>query len=148
MTFYLDTSALVKRYIQEFGSDRIQEITSASDGLFISLITYVEVIAALSRRGKESSAMKSAMAQALSTFRDEFDQRAFRTVAPTKTLLLAASALAQKHYLRGYDAIQLASVIRVAELLRTQGISDLVFVCADHELLHAAGSENISIEAI
>ncbi len=148
MPFYLDTSALVKRYTQESGSERVQEITSASDALFISLVTYVEVVAALSRRSKESRLMKNAMAQALAIFRDEFGQRAFRTVAPTKTLLLTAANLAVKHYLRGYDAIQLASVLKVAELQRETGIATVIFVCADVELNAAANAEGLTIEAL
>ena len=148
MAFYLDTSALVKRYIQESGSDRVQNITNLSDSLFISLITYVEAVAALTRRSKESRMMKSAMTQALATFRNEFDQRFFRTIAPTKTLLLNASKLAEKHYLRGYDAIQLASVVTVVEYLRGQGVLNLVFVCADVELIIAAKAEGLTVEAI
>lgn len=51
MNFCLDSSALVKLYIDEVGSDRIKEIVfSEKNNVFISKITGAEVVAAFSRR--------------------------------------------------------------------------------------------------
>lgn len=53
MNFYLDSSALVKLYIDEVGSDRIKEIVfSEKNNIFISKIAGAEVAAAFSRRNR------------------------------------------------------------------------------------------------
>lgn len=56
-TYFLDTSALVKRYVPETGSNWIQSITdgAANYDLTISEITWVELHSALSRRQREGS---------------------------------------------------------------------------------------------
>lgn len=51
MNFYIDSSALVKLYIEEVGSERMRSIIFADkNNLFISKITGAEVAAAFSRR--------------------------------------------------------------------------------------------------
>lgn len=56
-----------------------------------------------------------------------------------RTLLTAATGLAAKHGLRGYDAVQLASGLRAADVTRATG-----FVCLDGELTAAATSEGLT----
>ena len=55
--YFLDSSALVKRYVPETGSAWIQTIADAATGnlLIISRITWVEVLSALARRQREGS---------------------------------------------------------------------------------------------
>ncbi|HEY9706764.1 MAG TPA: type II toxin-antitoxin system VapC family toxin, partial [Oculatellaceae cyanobacterium] len=55
--YFLDSSALVKRYVPETGSAWIQAIADAATGnlLIISRITWVEVLSALARRQREGS---------------------------------------------------------------------------------------------
>lgn len=50
--YFLDTSALIKRYIPEVGTNWIQALTAQSSGhvLFISRITSVEMMSAIARR--------------------------------------------------------------------------------------------------
>jgi hypothetical protein len=50
--FYLDSSPWVKRYYQERGSDRVQELFAADDGLACSALGVVEVVATLARQCK------------------------------------------------------------------------------------------------
>ena len=55
--YFLDSSALVKRYIPEIGSAWLNAIASPSTGnlIIISRITWVEVLSALARRQREGS---------------------------------------------------------------------------------------------
>jgi predicted nucleic acid-binding protein len=57
VTYYLDSSALAKRYLVETGSAWIRSITAPAAGkvLIISRITLVEVSSALSRRYRQAS---------------------------------------------------------------------------------------------
>ncbi|MBI5593864.1 MAG: type II toxin-antitoxin system VapC family toxin [Deltaproteobacteria bacterium] len=50
MNFYIDSSAIVKLYIDEVGSERVKDIAfSEENNIFISKITGAEVVAAFSR---------------------------------------------------------------------------------------------------
>ena len=55
--YFVDTSALVKRYVLEVGSDHIQAITNPTTGNFITIsqLTWIEVLSAFSRRQREGS---------------------------------------------------------------------------------------------
>jgi predicted nucleic acid-binding protein len=55
--YFFDSSALVKRYVNETGSGWVQTITDAATGheIYIARITTVEVIAALVRRARSGN---------------------------------------------------------------------------------------------
>ena len=53
MIHYLDTSALVKRYVAEPGSDRVQELFRLSPGPAVSRLAVVETAGAICRRARE-----------------------------------------------------------------------------------------------
>lgn len=55
--YFLDTSALVKRYVLETGTDWILNLTdvSAGNNIAIAQISWVEVLSALSRRRREGT---------------------------------------------------------------------------------------------
>ncbi|MBI3801180.1 MAG: hypothetical protein HY268_29940 [Deltaproteobacteria bacterium] len=57
-----------------------------------------------------------------------------------------AVELTQRHRLRGYDAVQLATALVTAETMQTQNLSAPFFVAADGDLLTAAAAEHLSIE--
>lgn len=56
-----------------------------------------------------------------------------------RTLLAIATELVGRHGLRGYDAVQLASGLRAADVTGAPG-----FVCLDHELNAAAAGEGLT----
>ena len=49
MIIYLDTSALLKQYIQEAGSEEVETLLASADSTGTSLLTYVEMASAISR---------------------------------------------------------------------------------------------------
>ena len=55
--YFLDSNALVKRYVPELGSEWIQALADSGTGniLIIARITWVEVLSALARRQREGS---------------------------------------------------------------------------------------------
>ncbi|MBI2302061.1 MAG: type II toxin-antitoxin system VapC family toxin, partial [Armatimonadetes bacterium] len=50
MVVYLDSSALVKRYLLETGSTWLEQLLTTADDVYLSRITVVEVTAAIARR--------------------------------------------------------------------------------------------------
>lgn len=140
--YFLDSSAVMKRYVQEIGTVWVRALTASGTGNFFYLarITDVEVTAALARRrGQPGLSVVQAVA-ALRQFRRDFGQD-YRVVEITIALLQRAAQLADTHALRGYDAVQLAVALDVHA--RDQA---LVLVSADAELNAAATAEGLRVE--
>jgi len=140
--YFLDSSAVMKRYVQETGTVWVRAMTASGTGNFFYLarITDVEVTAALARRrGQPGLSVVQAVA-ALRQFRRDFGQD-YRVVEITIALLQRAAQLADTHALRGYDAEQLAVALDVHA--RDQA---LVLVSADAELNAAATAEGLRVE--
>lgn len=130
---FFDTSALVKYYIEEAGSAWVtQLITEPHAQNYIAYVTGVEMTAVLARR-KLSASLKQ--------FEDDFAHGYRRLTLPEATLEHART-LARQHKLRGYDAIQLASVLALAEAL---GHANVEFICADIELVAAARRQRLHV---
>jgi predicted nucleic acid-binding protein len=141
---FFDSSALVKRFASEIGSAWVNSIIRPSAGhqIHIAAISGVEVVAVPTRRSRALSA--GAPGVALQQFRRELANR-YRIVGVTTVLILNAMLLAERHALRGYDAVQLAALAVDAER-RSVRLPALTLVCADSELNAAAQSEGLAVE--
>ena len=106
---YLDTSALLKRYIREQGSDELSEWISASSITGTAKITYAEMAAALAKLERMQWVSSDDAYIAWQNFQEEFPFLAH--VKITDTVILLAGDLAMEHGLRGYDAVHLAAAL-------------------------------------
>jgi predicted nucleic acid-binding protein len=141
--YFLDTSALVKRYVAETGSETVTEIVnSANVSIVIADITRAEFVSALARRAREGSvsqeqrdALKAAFAVHLA---HEY------IIAPLQPAhVTAACGLVERHALRAYDAVQLAVALSVRDLLAAA--DGLTFLSADPRLNAAARVEGLLV---
>lgn len=57
-----------------------------------------------------------------------------------------ARALLDRHPLRAYDAVQLASAIRSNQVLLDEGLPSLVFLSADNRLISVTMAESLSTD--
>jgi predicted nucleic acid-binding protein len=75
--YFLDSSALVKRYVTETGSDWIRVLTdpAARSPLIIARIPWVEVLSALARRQREGSITAGDVTRAIETFSYDLDMQ-------------------------------------------------------------------------
>ncbi len=105
--YYLDSSALVKRYVAEIGTAWVTGLMDPAAGnlLYIARLTGVEVVSALARRLRSGSLSAVHAAAALTLFRADFRTR-FHIVAIRAGLVNQAMRLAERHFLRAYDAVQ------------------------------------------
>jgi predicted nucleic acid-binding protein len=144
--YFIDSSALVRRYVIETGTAFVTDITDpgASHHMYVARITGVEVIAALARRGRGGDVSADALAAALDQLRREFATQ-YRIVEMTSALLSDAMRLAETRALRGYDAVQLAAALRVNTECVALGLSSTL-VSADGDLNTAARAEGLSVE--
>jgi hypothetical protein len=82
-------------------------------------------------------------AAAITLFKSDF-QNEYQVIEVTEPLIDRAVTLAEKHALRGYDAVQLAAAVELHILLTTSGLPPLTFVVADAALLVSATAEGLT----
>jgi len=142
--YFLDTSALVKRYIAEIGSNWVKVITNpaVSNDLAISQITWVEVLSALSRRQREGSLSADDFNSVFQYFSNDFDTQ-YRVIEVDQALIQSAGQLVIQYPLRAYDAVQLASALRVQSIFSQIPNMQLIFLSADNRLLNIAHSQGL-----
>jgi uncharacterized protein len=131
---YFDTSALVKLYLAEDGSDQAMTLFDAAEVAIVNALAFVEVRAALAAAVRAGRLHPDALATAkedLQTLRETF------AVIDPGGVLDAAADAAERYALRAYDAVHLASALAVAA-------SDLVFVSWDADLSAAAARAGLA----
>ena len=138
--YYLETSALVKLYIQEPGTERLLRLASASaeNRFAILSIAQAEFHSAVRRRTRDGDIDGAAAAQLLESLDGHVRTRFLRQNVNDVVLDLACGLIG-KYPLRAYDAIQLAGCL----VLRSAAPEQPVFSCAYHLLLEAAESEGL-----
>jgi uncharacterized protein len=148
---FFDSSATVKNYIVETGTNWVKSIfiTIPKTEIYMASITEVEVVAAFSRRRKGNTLSLTDANTAINQFTSDFS-RDFNTVEVNPKIISLAVQLADKHSLRGYDAVQLASALEIYSRLILIGvdfnITPFTFVSADNELNSAALLEGLGVE--
>jgi predicted nucleic acid-binding protein len=146
-SYFVDTSALCKRYIAEVGSTWVRSILDPTTGatVFIARVTTVEMVAAITRRERGGALTPVDATTAHAAFRIDLAQE-YQVVEVTETLATQAMRLAETHGLRGYDAIQLAAALTIQTLRVTQQLPAMTLISADSELNAAAMAEGLTVE--
>ena len=135
MTVYLDTSSLVKLYVDEPGTDAVRELIASAAVVATSCVAYTEARAALARRRRERVLPPREFTTAKRAF--ETDWPRLFTVEVTRTLCHEAGELAERYHLRAYDSIHLAAF---AEVARAADVRTTWFSSFDGPLNRAAAS--------
>lgn len=136
MIYFLDTSALVKRYLPEPGSDQVRSLFRRRRRIAVSRIAYAELLAAVSRACREGAVTEAARDSVFAAVKRDF---AVLHVTEVKRSLIEKTALlVLRHPLRAYDAVQLASALTWQE--RGAAVD---FWGADGVLVDAARREHL-----
>jgi predicted nucleic acid-binding protein len=136
---YLDTSALIKLYVEEDESIFVEDAVQAAETTATSIITYVEARSAFSRRRRDGSLILADYHRVVRELDREW-QRYF-VIPVTDSLVKSAGSLAETHALRDYDAIHLASADFFQEKIR----EPVTFGCWDSRLETAARRERLQL---
>ena len=140
--YYLETSALVKLYVYENGTERLVSLAADPGHRFAILsLAQVEFRAAIRGQQRRGVVSKSDADELTDSFRQHAEGR-FLVQPFTDSLLDVASALIDGYPLRGFDAMQLAGYLMLRSV---SGAEEPVFVCADKALLSAARNEGCPI---
>ncbi|MGE0820489.1 MAG: type II toxin-antitoxin system VapC family toxin [Candidatus Binatia bacterium] len=145
--YFLDNSALVKRYIHERGSAWLQTLCQRSrpEDLYIARIAGAEVVSAIARRGRAGHLSSQALTAALDRFQQDFAS-GYEIIEISPAIIDRAMSLARTHFLRGYDAVQLAIASGLHLLRQALGLPILTLVSADTDLNAAATAEGLGVE--
>jgi predicted nucleic acid-binding protein len=144
-SFYLDASALAKRYVPETGSPLVDAILDRvpRPGLYILNIGAGEVVSIFVRKRNAGIISDAEFAQALLDFEADIVRAAAVNKVPVgNRLATSAFPLIVTHSINSTDAVILRSALAIAHKLR-QGGDDLVLVASDQRLLHAARAEGL-----
>ena len=133
---YLDTSALIKRFVVEKGSPLIRTLLTQG-GVATAKIAYAEIYAGLTRKQRDGHVPAGQYALICRQFED--DWKAYIRVDLQDDILVLDRDLIQRHPLRGFDAIHLASALS----LKTALGEEVTFAAADDRLLRAARAERL-----
>jgi uncharacterized protein len=141
--YYLETSALVKLYVREPGTERVLALATRSGEhrLAILDLSQVELRSAIRRRERVGDVPTPVANELLATFKAHVEGR-FVIQKITDFVLDIASLLVDRHALRAFDAIQLAGYVVLKSSTRTDTPT---FVCSDKALLIAARQEGMVI---
>lgn len=137
--YYLETSALVKLYVYEDGTERLLSLTASDAGHRFAILSLaqVEFHAAIRRRQRGGELAASAADDLIESFRQHSEGR-FLMQPFSDSLLDVALELIDGYALRGYDSMQLAGYLMLRSI---SGAEEPIFVCADQALLKAARNE-------
>lgn len=145
--YFLDTSAILKRYVEERGSDWVTRICAQND-IVVSALTYAEIASSVARRHREGSLGLTRPTAVLDLYGD--DTQAIwviavrsRVVRDAADLLLQSPAAIT---LRAFDALQLACARHAQSRAIRRGAGNLTFVSSDHRLLAAAEWAGLAVD--
>ncbi|MGH3087485.1 MAG: type II toxin-antitoxin system VapC family toxin [Gammaproteobacteria bacterium] len=143
--FFLDSSALVKRYLTETGTLWVDTLTDPSAGntIVVAEITLVEVAAALAARHRAGAITLEERDEAVDLLHEHYDAE-YRITPVSREILDRAVSLTQNHRLRGYDAVQLATALTTNNSLAEADLPELTLVAADEDLVSAARAEGLT----
>ena len=147
MIYYMDSSCLVKRYVNEIGSGWVLSITDpvAGNEIYTVRITGVEVVSAISRRKRDGTIVSADAAMVIATLKNDLLNE-YQIIEVTEQLVNRAMTLAETYSLRGFDAVQLAGACEVQALCIASGVPPLSFLSADGGLNTAAIAEGLSVD--
>jgi len=133
---YLDTSSLVKLYLDEVSSDTVRAWCEDADLVATTVIAYPEAMATLARRWRQGDLSREALDELASRLGEEWST--LLTLAVDEG---AAGELPLRHALRGLDAIHVAAALT---LLRdaTPGV-EVQFSSFDRRQCDAARAEGL-----
>ena len=146
--YFLDTSALVKRYVAEIGSAWVTALCDPAVGhtIVISQAALVETVATLCRKAHDGVISPQDRDHMIASFRRDV-RRSYSLECVTTALYTRAGDLCRTHRLRDYDAVQLAGALTLRDrpVLSALGLSP-IFVTANPTLLSFATLEGLTAD--
>lgn len=139
MILYLDTSALVKLYVEESSSQRVSRSVSDAKAAAASVLAFVETRSAFARLFREKALKEESFVELKSDFLSDWPN--YVRVGLLPIIVERAAELAEAFSLRAYDSVHLASAIYLQDSLD----EEIQFGCFDRRLNQAAKALGMSV---
>lgn len=142
MIYFLDTSALVKRYLSEAGSAYVRRLFHRTGVTFYqTFLTPLETTSALYRRHRAGQISTEELSFLLKSYAVHSHEE-YLLLPYSESLIDTAGPLIARHPLRALDAIQLASALKLRDSLPPDAPS-LILLSSDDRLVSAARHEHL-----
>jgi predicted nucleic acid-binding protein len=112
LILYLDTSSLVKLYVEESGTQETERLVDGALLVCTSVVAYAEARSALARLCRERKLSEKDHEIAKADLDEDWPR--YLAIEVTREIWKAAGDLAEKHALRGFDSLHLASFLHLA----------------------------------
>jgi predicted nucleic acid-binding protein len=132
MKLSVDSSSFAKRYIQEIGSDKLDDLLQDASDLALSVLLVPETISGLNRRLREGSITNNDYRKAKNQLLD--DVRDATVLQLTPAVMSCSVKLLESNALRAMDALHVACAL--------EWKADL-FVTSDNSQFNAAMSAGL-----
>lgn len=139
MILYCDTSALIKRYVEEDRSDEVDGLWEEAVEVVTSTVAFAETMATFRRKYREGVLSEVGCIQTVAEFKNEYPRLILVPISSELNQIIEGLLL--KHPLRGFDAIHLASAL----LIHKGSHLATKFACFDHVLNKAAEEEGLDV---
>lgn len=137
MRIFFDSSAFAKRYIEEAGSQAVDELCQTALELALSIICLPEIISALNRRVREGLLSTQQYAAIKEHLAADVHDAAIINLTPT--VIATSTSLLEAFPLRAMDALHVACALAwEAEL----------FVSADQRQLAVAMQAGLTVQQV
>jgi predicted nucleic acid-binding protein len=140
MILYLDSSAVVKRYISEVHSVTVFEAIEGADSVVTSLITRVEVASAFAKAERMGAITKIQHKTVLDSFSEEWVD--YVRLPVNEITVSRAGVFTANLELRAYDSVHLASAVSFEEICG----NPIIFLTFDDRLKKAAQRCNLMVD--
>ena len=136
---HADSSAIVKRYYAERGSDLLKSRRVTIDRIFTSRVAYAEIHAALARKARDGELSRDSFRSAAAAFEQEW--LAYDHILVDEATVKDVRSLVRRHPLGGFDAIHLSAAL----WLRAELGHPIEFWASDQRLEAAAKRERFTV---
>ena len=137
MRVFFDTSAFVKRYVEEPGSDEVQALLVEAEQIVVSALCLPECLSALQRLRREDRLTTDEHGWLKDAILADLAGSEVCHLVPE--VIDASVACLERHALRTLDAVHLGSALVVDPSL---------FVSGDRRLIEAGRSEGLAVRLV
>ena len=137
MKLAIDSSSLAKRYVHEYGSEKIDQLLQSASELALCIILVPEIVSALNRRLRERLITVRNYRKAKRQLLD--DVRDATVLQVTPTVISHSITLLEKNVLRAMDALHVACAL--------EWQADL-FITSDHRQFMTAKNAGLETEYV
>lgn len=137
MKTFFDSSSFAKRYIEEKGSQMVDDLCQQASDISISVICIPEIISALNRRARERSISQKDYHVIKHALTD--DVRDILIINLTDEVISTSIKLLEEHSLRAMDALHISCALEWGAEL---------FVSSDKKQVYAAGQSGLKAQII